>query len=344
MAEATATDGGPQPGADNAPATALPDTEAEALFATFADAKHDGDGTGAAPAAGANANAGVTETEPQAGATGAVAPAPAHAIERAADQAPQVDWSKVDPAVKAVFDAQAAELATTQSHLTRARGQQSRFARELLSAPTVTGPVQTGSDGKPKPTPRQTESPEFKKLETDYPEVAAPLKPVLDAQDDQLARLTTTTQALVNGEVAAHYDGNAAALMARHPDYLQLVAAGAPAKAFQEWAGQQPQFVKDLIQKNAAEVVDVDAAADVMDRYKAHLHAAVTKVGGGGNPPAGGANPQLTSTTAAFRQRQLSATATTSRAGSSKPAALPEDPEKQFDYWATKAAAKMGVR
>lgn len=328
------------PGADNAAATPLSDSEADALFATFAEETPE---PSPAPAADTTAAAAdVTATDPQAGATGAAAPAPAQATERAAQAAPQVDWSKVDPAIKAVFDGQAAELATTKSHLTRARGQQSRLALQLQ--PLIGHGAASATDPTRKDTPvRQTETPEFKKLEADFPEVAVPLKPVLNAQDDQIAAIRQTTSVLARGEVDAHHMSNADALMERHPDYPQLVAAGAPAKAFQEWRDHQPGYVKDLINKNAQEVVDVDAADHVMSLYKAHLHEAVAKVGGGGGArPAGGAIPQPDpNPQAAHRARQLAASMVPTRATGAKTVALPDDPEKLFGFYADRVVAKQ---
>lgn len=332
----------PNSGVGNLPPATGPGSSPEDQFAAFAaisDAATDAAHAANAPATDKPAKVDApleTGSEDHAGGPAADAPLLDTQVVPPPEGATQtVDWSKLPAEAKQQYDAATAELGRIATEARNQRRQLGRVARPTLSpqAAALMAPAQApATDGKSVAPPRITESAEFKTAEADYPEIVKPLRIALESTQSDLEALMEVTRQTVGTRNADFYAQQAADLEARVPDYRQLVAPGPNARAFGEWATRQPQYVQELIAKNGAEIEDVEAAHDVMTRYKRDLTDAARRVNGGARPADTSA---AHSPDAALRQRQLDGSAAaTSRSGKSTRASLPDDPEKLFEFYA----------
>jgi hypothetical protein len=228
-----------------------------------------------------------------------------------------VDWSKVDPAVKAAYDAGTPETKKALEAVVRGnlqRGQQIAELKTKLSqrngrrAPGST----TGNPSKLKSSAAAMrgafESTAVKALAADAPEAVeamrAALEPVISATEESAKML----EGIAADDQVADVELQEAILAEVHPDWETVTSS----PEFDAWAKSAPQYIRDAIVANSkateqfpqGRLVDGEQAAMVLSAFKSSL----TTKGNGDEPPAPGRKPgegsEATSPLEGRRQRQ----------------------------------------
>lgn len=141
-------------------------------------------------------------------------------------------------------------------------------------------------------------------LAEDYPEIAAPIRKVVDHLGKQLEAVNGYVQQTEDGRIAQEQ----AHVLEEHPDFTDVLKEHGT--LLDQWVEDQPRAIRDAYDVNANSIVDGAAARLVMTEFKKHLANQ-----GLFTPPKGGANH-----TAALRERQ--------RAGADTPAARRSGPSR----------------
>jgi hypothetical protein len=328
-----------QPASGNDPksSAAQPGTDADfdAAFATFNTAGADtqpsdqgdkgtpasdagNEGKDAAPESSATADS-TPQPKPEAPAKGAAAdPAAAPAAEE------PIDWTKVPPQFKAAYDAAQADKSRLEHSERAQRGRVSSLQRQLNSRAPATAPEGSGA-GKPAAA-KKVEPAKLKQIREDFPEMA----PVVDGYE---ALADTTDQLIQDRQQRAEQDQRAAIqanedeLTKRHADWRTIYDPVEGPK-FVAWLKEQPQHVQDLaLQRNGNAILDVDAADDVLSRYKAFKSSSNQPQ----TPNPGDAPNNL----AARRQRQLDGSESVGSRGGANGSGPADDFDAAFNYYAS---------
>ncbi len=170
---------------------------------------------------------------------------------------------------------------------------------------------------------------ELSQLESEYPEIARPLKSIVTTYDDEVNELRNAemerlqaAQRIQQAEIAAETQE----LDRRLPEWRQVVKKDpASLSAFKEWVDNQPRPIRDAAIRNANSIVNADEAEFVLSSYLKHIQ-----------PPAANAqgNPNPSRQTQNRRQQQLAASATPSRSSNPVPSASPaDDPQAWWDHF-----------
>lgn len=175
------------------------------------------------------------------------------------------------------------------------------------------------------------QSDNWKKMATDYPEIAGPLEEVIGAIGATAANAAAKATSI---EATDASKANAKLVMDVHPDAGRLVRD----PAFQEWRKMQPSYVQNLIQNNGSSIVDPDGVIDVFNRFKADNGIAAqaqqsSSHGGKGSPS------NTNTTTSQVRQVRQQGAVTVSGNKGGPINTLPDDPDKLFDALAAKATS-----
>lgn len=309
-------DQNPNPGAEP---VVLPDAEVEAaaLWNEFEDADR-----GNQPPADAGAQDDAFTADDVTGAETTATPAPA-----GKDGGDDAIWQDAPPEAREAYEKLQREKKQfeqeTRSYEGRAAARQARIA-DLNEQITAMKNKPAADDGNP-----------LEQLAADYPELHAPISKALgdisarqeQAEAAQLGRLEAERveeTRLYAAEVKTQTD----ALVAEHPDYLKVVADNFD--AWRSWVEDQPKRIRDAVAKNAQDITDGKAAAEVMTAFKAFL-----------NPPA---QPDTrTNPIADRRQRQIGAAASPGKTGRQPVVAgIPEegDPQAIWDAFEQDDARK----
>ena len=138
------------------------------------------------------------------------------------------------------------------------------------------------------------DSPALKQAREEYPEVVGPLMDTLTAmhaQNADLAKQVTERFTSADQQAEAnYYAAQENALSERHADWRQQTAT----PAFAKWLHEQPQYVRDGIERNGQRIVDANEAADIIGRFKGSIGAQQTPV----NPQASKRQHQLVAASA----------------------------------------------
>lgn len=177
---------------------------------------------------------------------------------------------------------------------------------------------------------RQDDADALKALETDYPEIAEPLKKIsqsvnirLDKIDEDGESRRKAAETELNDLLAAEeqrLDGLA-------PDWRDVLKANG--KTYNAWIEDQPKRLRDLAARNADAITDADSAAEVLTAFKEFLQ-----------PPA---PPSRNLPLNDRRQRQKTgASSPQTSGGRATVAGIPEDgdPEAIWDAFEVQDAAK----
>lgn len=308
----------------------LNDADALAAFESFAAAKADSaedddpEETPVAdktPAATQSADATpTTDTTP-------AAPAQASA-------APNDIWASATPELRAAHEAALADKDHRyRSDLGRQASlqRQVQLLREQLASKSEAPAAP--KEGDPAPTKTSLrENPAIKKALEDYPEVG--LGPVLDAIEAQNAeneRVRRELSAISEDRRASVISDQTRALTAAHPDWQAAVTSD----DFKDWLSHQPKAVKEIVQRNGADIVDAEEAIAMVDAFKAHY--ALTHP----RPPVATPSPATPPTSLSERRAaQLAAVTTAPKGG---PTATPDgapggEAKALFDHFVAKKA------
>jgi hypothetical protein len=243
-----------------------------------------------------------------------------------AQEAPDDPWAKADPTLKAAFDEKARALQNLEHQIKSDRGRLSAMQKKLDELSRSASPA-----NQPKPGDDREER--RRKLAEEYPEVA---QPILDEMDALKAEIANLSSAETRREQMT-LEQQEAALTQQHADWQQIL--GQNGATFAAWAEDQPKAIREMVARNANQIADAQAAAEVIGRFKQYL--------GIGEQPQQQAAPSAQAaprnTLSDKRQRQLAASAAPS-GGSRRPVAsgIPEDGDPQAIWDAFEAAERQG--
>lgn len=238
-----------------------------------ADGKQD-DARGGKPAEGADKGASTADTagkkpDDTAGAEAAAGKQP--------DKSPKnadivVDWSKVDPALKAAYDAGSPD---TQKAI------EAVVKKGLRAGQQVAQLKSTLSQTKRKPTPASTsrrqlrsgtdlkkhlEGPSMKALEAEAPEITAALKEVTAPLIAELENANKDLDAQARAEILAEAEGEEAILAELHPDWEKV----ADSPEFDGWLKTAPKSIREMVARNA-QVSELFPKGRILDGQEAAL-------------------------------------------------------------------------
>ena len=113
--------------------------------------------------------------------------------------------------------------------------------------------------------------PEWETFETDYPEVAGPMKKFLEPLTNKVStleadnkRLATALQTVGEDRLESAAEAEEAKVKEVHPDYEDI----ANSDDFIAWAQTQPDMIYAGITANAKQIVDSSSVSKILDLYK----------------------------------------------------------------------------
>lgn len=320
----------------------MDDAAADALFAELSAAK----------TAGADAPEVKTEEDPKPkpgegeGAetpeASATDPAPTQEAAAAADAAAATKdiWADAPPELRAAHEA---EMQRWDQKYRSDIGRQASYQRRIsaleaeLKAKSGAAPA-AGAEPAETKTPIR-EQPKIKQALEDYPEVVAPILEALEPLLSDTDNLRRDVQSLTEHRREAVISDQEKALEAAHPDWK----AATSSPEFVEWLGTRPKAVREMIERNAEEIVDAEEAITVVGDFKAHYALTHPKTP---NPqeepkPAPARDPAPT-TLADRRAKQLAAvtTAPASRGGAQPVPGGAGDDDAVFNHFVSRKQAK----
>ncbi len=165
------------------------------------------------------------------------------------------------------------------------------------------------------------DSESFRRLAEDYPDLAGPIREVMEAQAAQIQSLTNQLGQMSAEDLNAAMEKNEEILAQDHPDFLDITAT----RQFHDWAKQQPLFVQEGLKRNHDSIVDPAEASKILSMFKAEAGIATGAAAGAARA---GDGKGTGATTPGRRQRQQDA-ANTSR--SSGPRTVVGEPPADAD-------------
>lgn len=237
-------------------------------------------------------------------------------------------WAKADPKLREAYETMQRDFdLKLRTEKTRRAGVD-RKVEELQRQITQNGQggqsdteqQPGGSDQGEKPQGTLTKE-QIDQLREDYPDLAGPLLDAMQAQSDQIARLSKGVGQYEEAQTAEFLGQQAKILTDEHPDYLDVAGD----ERFEGWLDGQPQSVKQAFERNREYIVDGRDAALVIGRFKSDLG-----IGAKADPqPQGqGTSQQQPTEQDSKRQRQLAGNRDAGRSG---PAATTGIPKDDFD-------------
>lgn len=222
----------------------------------------------------------------------------------------QDPWAKAPDELRQQHEEALAKLAKLEQADRSHRGRQSALQRQLdeLRQQVAT---------KPKEEVATPETPEeWEQLQEDYPEIAAPVRKMIDQQASMITRLEKELQAIGSVHRDNALQEQATLLAEEHPDWEQVGSD----PGFADWLQNQPRHIQEAAYRNGNEIVDYREAADVVGRYKQFK---------------GASNPQPNTKLADKRKAQLKSAQSTRSRGPGVTSGIPEDgdPEQLWKMW-----------
>ena len=184
-------------------------------------------------------------------------------------------WDDVSPELKSAFEAEKAR-ADQAEHAFRSReGREASLTRRLdamIAAPAAVKPGDTAANRQPSDDPKRAETAEaLDAFMADYPEIAKPVKAMLDQQQSLLDDLHAKNQQMetamnVVGQerLDAATDTQHALVVEAHPDYNDIAGSD----DFMTWWQEQPDFIQAGIEANKQDIVDGPGVRRILDMYK----------------------------------------------------------------------------
>jgi len=236
--------------------------------------------------------------------------------------APPADdpWAGASEAQRAAFTAAQARAEALEQRIrsdegrVRAYQQQVEDLKRKSAAPAAGTPKDDG----------------LQKIAEDYPEIVNPIMERFAELEGALSGMTEGQRAAAE---AAALASNEAALTEIHPDWLTLRADPRLAA----WIGTQPNYVREAAEMNGNAIVDVEAAADLVSRFKQSIGAAPAGSTAANARPTSASPTTIAPTNADRRRRQLEAsTGAGMRSGPAAVGGIPDDPDAQWAYFKAK--------
>ncbi len=239
---------------------------------------------------------------------------------------------------RAAHDAAQAQIKKLEHSDRSQRGRLSTMQRqinELSQAPPAVPPAADSAAADVKDTGADKgfmTTDEFKSFESEFPEVAGPMRKLVSGMQTQI---DGTRKELDAAAVGRHQDlviEQKALLEEEHEDWEEVIAA----PEFGPWLSKEPRHIQDAAVRNAEEIVDAAQAADVIGRFKATRSAQEDT---GDDPdaadtadtPAKGEGDGKTTLTGK-RKRQLDAASSTRAGGPGAALGIPEDGDPE-EIW-----------
>lgn len=251
------------------------------------------------------------------------------------DDKPDV-WANAPPELREAYQ-ELQRKATNLEHQTRSdRGRLSAMQRklaELQSSQQQQRPTQaeqTKSDNAQKAGAGSRED-RMKQLREDYPELAEPIiEYIRDLEQkvagvDEISQTVKQLQTVEQSREQAYIQQQENTLSQFHPDWQSVLQTNGA--TFQAWIEDQPRAIREAAMRNANQITDAQAAADILTRFKQHLGMA-------SSPPQQAEQAEPKPKLNDKRQRQMDALASP-RGGRGRPVAsgVPEDGDPEA-IWA----------
>ena len=142
----------------------------------------------------------------------------------------------------------------------------------MIAVPAAGKTDVTAANRQPSDDPQGAEAAKaFEAFEADYPEIAKPVKALIDLQQAELAAVIAKNQQLetamnVVGQerLDAATDTQHALVVEAHPDYNDIAGS----EDFLTWWGEQPDFIQAGIEANKQDIVDGPTVRRILDMYK----------------------------------------------------------------------------
>jgi hypothetical protein len=220
--------------------------------------------------------------------------------------------------------------------------------RRQVTQPSVSRET-PGGDNKAKGSgSKALESDKWKTLETEYGEIADPVKELFAEQSQELAKLQKEMAAIGTERRTAALREQADVLNTKHPDWQQTIRSHF--EDFKDWLNQQPRHIREAALRNQGDIVDGEEAADVVGRFKEHLGISSAANGEGAQAKTGaterresGTNGNPKPALSGKRQRQLETAASGKSSGPGMASGIPEDGDPE-QMWKQIQAAKKRER
>lgn len=219
-------------------------------------------------------------------------------------------------------------------------GRQASYQRRIASLEdelkAKTAAPAAAADPATKPQALREREPIKKALE-DYPEVMGPLLDALEPMQAENDDLRRTVSSLTQDRREAQISAQEQALQVAHPDWKEATSS----PEFVEWLNTRPKAIREIIERNAQEIVDAEEAITVVGDFKAHYALTHPRPTPQADPKPSPAPDPAPTKLADKRAAQLKAV-TSSPA--SKPGAIPTgagaDDDAMFNHFVGRKAAK----
>jgi hypothetical protein len=269
-------------------------------------------------------------TPPGSGEEAGVSDQTAGAAPPVGDQSTSDIWANAPAEYREAYEAFKRDsdyrLSATKGRLSAADRELARLRSEQNRQPGI----QQQQDGGKSSNENDPFNPEkLAQLREEYGDVAGPLVDAVEALKGDVDQLRRPVAEMEQGQHMARYQEQVDTLAIKHPDWETAFRHG----GFAGWYEQQPQFIRQAIERNANEIVDGQEAALVLDLFK-------QSIGAGQQPPLRQEQNDTNARLSDRRARQLDAGRdAASRGGQSAAAGVPDDFDTAMEAYAAQADA-----
>lgn len=201
-----------------------------------------------------------TEGQPEAALTEGQSQEPAPEAGNSAQ--PSDVWASAPPELKAAYE----EERRARNNLEhRIRSDDGRVAAMQRRIAELESKLPKPRENAPPGETPQDRAERLKQLREDYPEVAQPILQEMD----EMRQTVETLRSLEEQRMQQGFAYQESVLAENHADWRQVL--GSNGATFQAWLEDQPKAVRESAMLNANQIVDANAAADVVGRFKQFL-------------------------------------------------------------------------
>lgn len=244
--------------------------------------------------------------------------------------APVDIWANATPEQRAAYEATRKDLDTTNGLYRRYANMVPALQRTIatLEKGTAQGvsTVERREEAKAAAAKASSllDDPDLKKAAEDYPEVFGPLNKVVSALEKRAEKAERELNGITQQNRTQALHEQRAYVQQQHPDFNAIAGSA----KFRAWYEKQPKYVKDVVERNASDIVDGLEVTDVVRKFKAETGTAIPQT----RPAQTPASPQPPAANPKRALQQQSAL-TPRTTGPAKAASGPPDAEDGEAYW-----------
>jgi hypothetical protein len=177
-------------------------------------------------------------------------------------------WANATPEQKAAFEAASQQGEAFAQYKRSNEGRIAAFQRQIDELKQVLNQKDQTTQQAAVDPAAILQDPKVQKLKDDYPDIYEPIETLIGSVLNQTSAVAKTAESAVQKiqqtEQSQAVDREVETLAKTHPDWLEQVNS----KEFPEWLQAQPNYVQEVVRRNAQAITNAEEAAHVLGMFK----------------------------------------------------------------------------